>query len=217
MTPLTEMIIQAGDKGRIFSVQTLQHLLAGSDDSRYGLVNRALKKGEILQIKRGLYILADQYRDQPVHPFVVAQQMSPGSFISLETALSFHGWIPEGVTTTASMIHGGKSSQSLHEPFGLFSYHRMTVIPGSFLSMVQRHTLEKQVSFIADPLRALLDMVYLRKLTWQGIGFIVDGLRIEEDQLRAESVENIKQLECIYRGKREQHFIKNLLQSLSHD
>ena len=58
---------------------------------------------------RGLYVLNPAHRKQSLHPFVLAQQMCLGSYVSAEPALSFHGWIPESVHTVVSMNHGGKS------------------------------------------------------------------------------------------------------------
>ena len=104
----------------------------------------------------------------------------PGSYVSVETALSFHGWIPEAVHTITSMIYGGKSLQFTHEVFGQFEFRRVAVKPGYFLHSVTRHELQHQAALIAKPMRALLDLVYLRKLPWQGLDFLLDGLRIDE-------------------------------------
>jgi predicted transcriptional regulator of viral defense system len=164
MTPLTELIIKSPDANRVLTVNQLERLLGGSDARRYSQVNRALKSGELLKPRRGLYILAEIFRKQPLHPFVLAQQLATGSYVSAESALSFHGWIPEAVHTVLSMTHGGKSVDYTHEQLGHFEFRRMTVKPGFFLQAVARHELQNQVALIADPLRALLDLVYLRKL-----------------------------------------------------
>jgi len=214
MTPLTEIIIDSGNADRILSVHQLERLLRGSGARRYGLVNRAFKSKELLKARRGLYVLADKYRRYPVHPFALAQQWQPGSFVSAETALSFHGWIPEAVHSTLSMINGGKSVQFTHEIFGQFEFRRMTVMSGYFLQAVTRHELEQQVALVASPIRALLDLVYLRKLSWQGLAYLVDGLRIDDVLLRAVPLIQIKNLLDIYKGKRELNFIKNLLTAL---
>ena len=124
MTPLTELIIKSGEAIRVLSARQLERLLGGSDARRYGQVNRALKAGELLKARRGLYVLADVYRKQPLHPFVLAQQLLPGSYISAETALSFHGWIPEVVHTILSMTHGGKSVDYMHQDLGYFEFRR---------------------------------------------------------------------------------------------
>jgi len=215
MTPLTEIIIESGNAERILSAQQLERLLGEGNARRYGLVNRALKSQELLKARRGLYVLANKYRQYPVHPFVIAQQMQPGSYISAETALSFHDWIPETVYTTVSITHGGKSFQYTHDVFGKFDFRRMTVIPGHFLESVAREELHFQIALVADPVRALLDLVYSRKLSWQGLDFILDGLRIDEELIRAVPASKFEILLKVYQGKRQQTFIKALLNALA--
>lgn len=214
MTPLTEIIIDSGNSERVLTARQLERLVKGGKGRRYGLVNRALKANELLQARRGLYVLAEKYRRHPIHPFVLAQHWMPGSYISAETALSFHGWIPEAVHTVVSMTSGGKTMHYSHAVFGQFEFRRMTVNPGYFLQAVARHELQQQVALIAEPMRALLDLVYLRKLSWQGLDYLIEGLRIDEHVLKTVPSSTISMMLDVYKGKREQQFIKELLRSL---
>jgi len=214
MTPLTELIINSGSVDRVLSVRQLERLLGGSGARRYGQVNRALKAGELLKARRGLYVLAQDYRKTPVNPFALAQQIIPGSYISAETALSFHGWIPETVRTVLSITAKGKSVNYEHDRLGKFEYQRMMVKPGYFLHAVARCKLQHQVALIAEPERALLDLVYLRKQPWRGLDYLVSGLRIDEQQIRSLPSLKITRLLDVYKGKRQRAFIKELLRTL---
>lgn len=214
MTPLTELIIKSGDADRVLSARQLERLLGGSDARRYGQVNRALHAGELLKARRGLYVLAQEYRKTPLHPFVLAQHLLPGSYVSAESSLSFHGWIPEAVRSVLSVTATGKSVNYEHDTLGKFEFRRMTAKPGNFLQAVARHELQHQVALIAEPMRALVDMMYLRKLPWQGLDYLVHGLRIDEQAIRAVSSLSITSLRDVYKGKREQKFIEELLRAL---
>lgn len=214
MTPLTEQIIESGYADRILSARQLERLLGGSDPRRYGLVNRAIKACELIKVRRGLYALANRYRQHPLHPYIVAQQWMPGSYVSAETALSFHGWIPEAVYSVVSMVSGGKSVQATHDILGTFEFRRITVNRGYFLCSVERCELQGQYALIADPMRALMDLMALRKEAWQGLGFLVDGMRVDETALRGVPPSRIYALLEVYKGKREQHFLRSLLQAL---
>ena len=176
-------------------------------------MNRAIKANELLQARRGLYVLADKYRRHPIHPFVLAQHWMPGSYISAETALNFHGWIPEAVHAVVSMTSGGKSMRYSHAVFGQFEFRRMTVNPGYFLQAVARHELQQQVALIAEPMRALLDLVYLRKVPWQGLDYLIEGLRVDEHAIKSVPSLSITMLLDVYKGKRERVFIEELLRS----
>jgi len=214
MVPLTEKIIQSGLADRPLSIRQVERLLGGSDARRYGQVNRALKEGELIKARRGLYVLNPIYRKHSLHPFVLAQQMLPGSYISAESALGFHGWIPESVHTVLSMTHGGKSVTYENVQLGRFEFRRMTVNTGYFLQSVARHELHHQVALIAEPLRALMDLAYLRKFEWQGLDFLTSGLRIDEQQLRTVTCLDISRLMDVYKGKREQAFLTELKRAL---
>ena len=214
MNPLTEHIIEAGYAERVLSSRQLERLLEGTRARRYGLVNRALKSRELLNARRGFYVLADKYRHYPLHPFALAQSWVPGSYVSAESALSFHGWIPEAVHTIVSMCHGGKSQVFTHKVFGRFEFRRMTVNTGYYLQSVARHELQHQIALIAEPLRAFMDLVYLRKIEWQGLDFLTSGMRIDEQQLRTVTSLDITRLVDVYKGKREQAFLDELRRAL---
>ncbi|MDH5328157.1 MAG: hypothetical protein OEZ68_01950 [Gammaproteobacteria bacterium] len=215
MTPLTEMIITTGQADRILSACQIARLLGGGDARRYGQVNRALKAGELLRARRGLYVLNPVFRKTPIHPFTLAQQIEPGSYVSAESALSFHGWIPEAVNTVLSMTPRGKSVNYENDRLGRFEFRRMTVNGGYFLQAVMRHELQQQVALIAEPLRALLDLVYLCKFEWQGLDFLYQGLRVDEQKLQLVNELDITCLLDVYKGKRELAFIQGLKRELA--
>lgn len=217
MVPLIEKIIDSGKANQILTGRQIARLLGGSDARRYGQVNRALKTGELVKVRRGLYLLSDRYREFPAHPFVLAQQIMPGSYISAESALSFHGWIPEAVFTVMSVVSGGKSLICDSEKFGYFEFRRLGVNPGYFLQSVSRIELQQQIALVAEPMRALMDLIALHKQKWQGLGYLLNGLRINEENLMSVKTDKVFLLLDIYKGKRERTFIKELLKALTND
>ncbi len=217
MCSLTKNIIEKGLGDRIVRVEQLSHLIDGSRGRRYGLVNRALKSGELLRLQRGLYILADRFRSQNYHPFVLAQALAPGSYVSFETALAYHGWIPEQVFTTASVIPGRKSRLYENELFGSYRFQPLAINRGYFLELIGRHFMSGQSVLVAEPCRALLDLVCFRKIGWQGMGWLTDGLRIDPSMLHAITQQDINILKQVYRHKRMQSFLSSLALELNID
>lgn len=217
MQTITEKLINHGLGDRIIRVEQLNRLIDGGDARRHGLVNRALKKNELLRVHRGVYILADRYRRQPIHPFVLAQGIVPGSYISFETALSFHGWIPEKVFTTASVTPGRKSRKYDNALLGSFTFTPLAIEQGAFLELIQRHEIGGQAVLIAAPCRALLDLVCLRKTIWQGIGWLTEGLRIDPGLLNSISREDITTLQHVYKHQRVQLFLSSFAKELFND
>lgn len=207
MQSLTESIQAAGLANRVLSERQLARTLGGPAARRYGLVNRALKAGELIRIRRGLYVLAPRYRTESPHPFAIAQALVPGSYVSFETALAHHGWIPESVRTTASVTPGRKSSVHEHPLFGSFTFHPLALEPERFLELVERQAFADQVALIAHPIRALMDLVCLRKLAWQGLSWITQGLRIEVETLRTVTRAQIDLLTEVYKQKGPRKFL----------
>src|SRR3546814_6188705 len=91
------------------------------------------------------------------------------SYVSFESALAHHGWIPEAVFVTASVSPGRKSLSFATADFGTFSFHPLAIKDYRFLTGVGRIKMGKITAFVASPLRALMDLVAMRKERWTGI------------------------------------------------
>jgi len=122
-------------------------------------ISRWQKQGKIVQLKRGIYVLAEPYKKQNIYePYLAAILKSP-SYISLEKALEYHGLIPEGVNvyTSVTTKRPGKYATKL----GIFDYRH---IKASLFWGYQSITINKQTAFMALPEKALLDFFYLKKI-----------------------------------------------------
>ena len=210
MSSLVSLIKREGYADRLLNDRQLARLLGGSDDRRYGQVKRALKSGDLIRVKRGNYVLSDNHRKQPVHPYALAQSLVIGSYISMETALAFHGWIPEAVYTTVSVTPGRKSKQVEHERFGRFEFNPLALRRSGFLAGVERHVLSEQPALIASPLRSLMDIVAYRKQDWVGLSWIDSGLRIERSHFVALKRQDFSALKSVYKHKQANDFLKKL-------
>jgi hypothetical protein len=217
MQALTEQLIEQGLRDKVLSERQLARVTGGGAARRYGLVNRALKAHELIRVRRGLYLLPTKYRTEPAHPFALAQALEPGSYISFETALGNHGWIPERVRVVASVIRGRKSSHVEHPSLGSFTFHPLALHMTHYLELVDRQQSGSQISLVARPLRALLDLITLRKLDWQGLRWLMDSLRIDEAMLRSITRTQIQTLAGAYKQKRPNHFLGALASELHLD
>ncbi len=183
MQTLTEKLIVAGLTQRVLSQAQLARLVDGTPQRRYNLVNRAMQHGELLQLRRGLYVLAPHLQKTLPHPFVLAQALQPGSYVSMESALSFHGWIPESVPVTMSVLPGRRRLVINHNELGMYHFYPLALERGQFLQAVDRHTFAGQSTLVAHPLRALLDIVCLRKLEAADMKTLAASMRIDADLL----------------------------------
>jgi hypothetical protein len=162
----------------IFSAADIQNI-EPDDNIRYALVKRAMKDGDLVQIKRGLYSLGPLLRKQPLNHASLANRLYYPSYISMEYALSVQGWIPEGVFQVTSAT--SKNSAEFDTPFGSFSYKRIPQC--MFFCGVDAVLINSESTLLARPLKALADYVYAHKLEWTNRKPLIESLRIEEDEI----------------------------------
>ena len=91
----------------------------------------------------------------------------------------------------------------------------MTTHTGYFYQSVTRHKLQGQVALIAEPARALMDLIHLRKTPWQGLAYLTEGLRVDESELHVVGSSSFAELLHVYKGKRETQFIEELMKALA--
>ncbi|MCY2928309.1 MAG: hypothetical protein NTV86_02215 [Planctomycetota bacterium] len=208
MQSLTEMALAQSNAG-VFTRAEVACWLGGSADRQFGLLKRALAAREVVRVHRGLYCLAREYLAPQVDPLVLAQRIYGPSYISLETALSCHGWIPEAVYAVTSVCLG--RSRELDTPLGHFSFTR--VPQQTMYEDVAR--VEKDGSFmLASPLKALADYVYAHKQDWASAGPVIQSLRVDRDLLANVETEAFDRLAANYTSRRVRRFLKGLRKDL---
>jgi len=121
-------------------------------------LSRWVKSGKVLQLRRGLYTLAEPYRKETPHPFTIANQLLAPSYISLQSALAYYALIPEAVPHVTS-ITSRKRTQTFVTPLGQFSYR--SIQPGMFSGFQLIEMSPSQRAYLARPEKALFDLVYL--------------------------------------------------------
>lgn len=144
-----------------------------------------MKKGVIVRVKKGLYVFGDEFRLRPYSRELLANLIYGPSALSLDSALSWHGLIPERVETITSVTP--KRPKRFSTPVGIFVYRQ--VPPAYFPMGVTRVETGDTAYLIAGPERALADKVrddrgnQLRSLD-EMAAYLLDNLRIETEDLR---------------------------------
>ncbi len=152
----------------------------------YDKINELVKKGELTPVKKGLYIPGAKLKTRQPESFLLANHLWGPSYVSMETALAHWGLIPERVYEISSVTV--KSTKTYKTPVGRFSYFH-AALPYYAFGIRSVALTSKQVVLIASPEKAVCDKivmtsgVFLRS-TNQVKEFLMDDLRIEEDQLR---------------------------------
>jgi len=139
-------------------------------------ITSLLKSGEIIQLRRGLYIFNQTFRTKPLSREIIANMLYGPSYISFEYALGYYGIIPERVNTVTSASLG--RTRSFSTPLGLFTY-----------KMVSEKVFSVGVDIIslfhiATPAKAIADKVaYESNLGIRSISGMIEYLK---NNLRAD-------------------------------
>jgi len=135
-------------------------LLAGDVDPAN--VRRQLSRwttaGRLYQLRRGLYALAPPFQKIKSHPFVIANRIVRGSYVSCQSALAYYGLIPEHVPVVTSVTTG--RPRRWDTPFGSYEYRHIKV--GLLRSYRLIDLGRDQRAFVATPEKGLLDLIHLR-------------------------------------------------------
>lgn len=142
--------------------------------------------GKVVQLRRGVYVLAAPWRRVEPHPFLLANELQRPSYVSLESALAYHGLIPEAVPVTTSVTTGRPGT--LDTPLGRFRYRHLR--PETFFGYRRVAVFRDQEARVAEAGKALLDLAYL---TAGGDAVeSLEGLRLEGfDALRPEALREL--------------------------
>ncbi len=194
----------------VFTDTTIKTLVKGSPNSRYGLVKRAMKSGDVIHLRRGLYALSKKYRRHGINLYEIAQRIYGPSYISFESALSYHGWIPEAVYTITSAC--SKRTKEVKTPLGLFSYVHIPF--DNFFAGVKREESPEGIFFMATPWRALIDYVYFHKKEWAGTQPLIESLRVDPANLEKVDLQILHELGESLKNNRVRKFIESIQKEL---
>ncbi len=169
----------------VFSISDIEKRFPGFE--RENLLNWQ-KRESLLRLRNGWYSLPDEIRTLE-HAYYVANKIYAPSYISLQSAFAYYGWIPEGVFTITSI--STRKTTIFDSPKGRFSY--ASIKPSLFFGY-RIITYDGYGIKIAEPEKALLDFLYFHPKANQEADF--ESYRFNLPQMRADI--NNKHLEAYH-------------------
>lgn len=159
-------------------------------------LSRMVKKGECIQIVKGLY-----ETDPSTPGYLLAGSIYGPSYLSFEFALSYHGMIPEAVYTFTSATFDKKKKKKHETPFGTFTYRD---VPSEVYSLGVIIVREGEYSFlIATPEKALCDTLYTKSpvANQQELrSLLFEDMRIDEMEFSKLKIDDVLLLAEKYRS-----------------
>lgn len=119
-------------------------------------LTRWVKKGYLCRLRQDWYTFGELLAEPDMAKYIASKIYTP-SYISLHSALSIYGIIPEAVTDVTSVT--SNRTTAYDNAFGHFTYQ--TVKPDLFFGYRQVPVLRGGSYLMAEPEKAILDLLYL--------------------------------------------------------
>ncbi len=156
----------------VFSIKDIKKRYPDFDNRR--LVEWQ-QKNYIQKIRREYYCF-DARKKYENFLFFAANKIYSPSYVSMESALAFYNFIPEGVFLTTSI--STRNTARYNTPVGDFSYNHIKTLLFFGYRLIQNDGV---VIKISEPEKVILDYLYLKKLNSEDD---IDSLRINEIQIK---------------------------------
>lgn len=146
-----------------------------------------MAKGQLLSLKRGLYVLGPALASAPVSLPLVANVLYGPSYVSTDFALAHYGLIPEGVREVTSVTP--RRAKRFDTPLGRFSYETLA-LPAYRVGISTQADGAGHSYLMALPEKALCDkLMLIPNLAITGVAaldsFLQEDLRLDMDALYA--------------------------------
>ena len=160
------------------------------------------RSGDLIRLKKGLFVVSPEVSNNVLSRELVANHLYGPSYVSLESALSFYGMIPEKVYAVRSVTP--RLSKKYTTSLGNFEY--VTVPEDYFQIGIRQEIVDNQYAYlIASPEKAICDIIVTtRNLRLQSVKamqtYIEENLRIDISLYDKYDTDIIEQ--CIATGRK---------------
>lgn len=172
-------------------------------------IAQRVKKGELIRLKNGFFVIAEKIDKDPVPFEQIANLLYGPSYVSFEWALSRYGMIPEGVYVVTSAC--ATRTKSYTTPLATFDYFYLA--HSRYAIGIDQQENSAGRFLIATPEKALADLIHFKSKHLEGKDLLIDlveARRMEESQLRQLNKKHLLEIAENYHSKT----VWNLIQVL---
>lgn len=160
------------------------------------------KKGVLIRLKRGLYVVSPEITGKELSDGLIANHLYGPSYVSFLWALRWYGLIPERVYTVTSVTT--RHTREFDNPLGRFTYRGVSK---DYFPIGIKMQEEAGINYLlATPEKALCDMLMIEKhVPDQSVASLVvffeEDMRIEVDDIRQMDIRIIRR--CMEVGNKK--------------
>jgi predicted transcriptional regulator of viral defense system len=191
----------------LFRSNILEHLTDKPAILRRQLVDW-VKQGKVVQLKKGMYTLSSEDRSVNLSQYYLANHLYSPSYISLETALSYYGLIPERVCAITSV--STKKTQRFKNTYGVFIYRHLKQAAYKDFEVVEDEY--KNIFYIASPEKAIVDFFYFKVGELKEIDLDIFEQAFRLQNLQTLNKNKLKRIVAYFRHKKLSQIITLLIE-----
>jgi len=164
------------------------------------------KKGLLIHLRKGVYVLNPDDRKIDIDQTVVANILYQPSYISLEYALSFYSLIPESVSDVTSV--STRKTATFNNELGTFRYQHIN--PEAFRGFKKTGEGPNAV-FMAEAEKAVVDFLYLNSSRFHD-----NAKEVLEESYRFQNIETLnlkrlRELSLLFKNEKLKRVVKQLI------
>lgn len=172
-------------------------------------IRTLLASGQVVRIKKGLYVFGDAYRRQPIQRETLANLIYGPSYISLDYALRHYGLIPERVEVVTSVTIA--QPRRFETALGMFTYRSLSL--NRYRLGFTQGDGERSGYLMASPEKAICDKIWSDKTfmpTSDGDirSYLKDDLRIDMALLRELDMKSFLAIAAAYESPKVSQTVK---------
>jgi len=170
------------------------------------------KDGQLIRLKRGLYVVSSEVSGKPVNACLCANHIYGPSYVSQQWALRWYGLIPEQVYTMTSVTT--KHTRMFENAIGRFTYEQ---VKPEYFAIGVNNIEEHGVSFlIASREKALCDFIlhdsYVPRQSVKSLWkYLEEDIRFDMDELM---IFDVSIIEACAKVGRKENILNNLIKIL---
>lgn len=166
-----------------------------------------VERGLVMVLKRGVYTLSTADRSVGLSAYFLANNLYAPSYISLESAMTYYGFIPEKVHLITSVTT--KKTQEFHNKIGDFKYHHIKTSAFNYFVTVADEFGNN--FYLATPEKALIDFMYIRMLKLPKIDDDIFAVSYRLQNLEKLETKKLKMLAGLYNSEKMDYLIGLLI------
>lgn len=203
---MSNIFLQTG-KLPFFSKNTLRLTTSLKREALDMRIKRALKKEQILGLKKGLYVTKEYYQlepDKTTYREFISSVIREPSYLSLEYVLSKYNLLTEATFPITCVTV--KSSRDYENFLGDYRY--LSIKQELFFGF-QKKSYKTNIYYEASLAKALFDYLYLKKNISTDITYeIKEGLRLNWENFTKEDLNEFKKIVSISKSAKMNKYLK---------